>query len=295
MAVIVINWNSHELVGRSLRSLALSDYPNLRVILVDNGSNDSSCAQLVNEFPQLDVIRLSPNGGFTGGANAGLRAAKAMRIDYYFLLTGVVAPDAIRNLVRTAESDRHIGALNPKIFYLHQPSVVSHARGHFNWWLGLTRSHAHSRQRLPERTEDVNFLTGSALLLRATAVEDVGLLDERFFMYFEDLDYTRRVKSAGYRAVYEPSSKVWHAVQGSVGRNTAKGTPIRFINRNRLLLMRKHASRLQWITFLPVLLLWHVLAHVAVYALRGEWEQVPAIFSGSYDYWRMRRSLRDSI
>jgi GT2 family glycosyltransferase len=283
------------LVAQSLRSVAQSDYENSRVILVDNGSTDSSCAQLVSEFPWLDaVIRIPANSGFTGGANAGLRAAKEMGTDYYFLLTGVVAPDAVMNLLRTSETDPRIGALNPKIFYMDKPRVIWHARGHFNWWLGLTRSHANSRERWPQRTEDVNFLTGSALLLRATAVDDIGLLDERFFMYFEDLDYTRRVIQAGYRAVYEPTGRVWHAVQGSVGRNTAKGTPIRFVNRNRLLLMRKHASRLQWVTFLPVLLFWHVLAHVAVYAARGEWERVPSIFSGSYDYWRMRRSLTDS-
>jgi GT2 family glycosyltransferase len=295
VAVIVLNWNSYDLVAQSLRSLAQSEYSNLRVILVDNGSTDSSSARLIKEFTWLAaVVRIPTNSGFTGGANAGIRAAREIHADYYLLLTGIVAPDAIRNLVRTAETDRRIGAMNPKIFNLDRPEAVWHARGHFNWWLGLTRSHANSRERAPEQTQDVNFLTGSALLLRAVAVDDVGLLDERFFMYFEDLDYTRRILSAGYRAVYEPTGHVWHAVQGSVRRNVAKGVPIRFLNRNRLLLMSKHATRWQWMTFLPTLLLWHVLAHVVVYSFRRQWQLVPAIFVGSYDYWKMRTTLTDT-
>jgi GT2 family glycosyltransferase len=291
VTTIVINWNNYELTARSLRSLALSDYTNLNVVLVDNGSTDSSCALLETEFRWLaSIIRIERNSGFTGATNAGISAAREMHAEYYFLLTGTVDKTTVSQLVLAAKRDDLIAALNPKIFYLNRPQTIWHARGHFNWWLALTHSHAGSRSPAVEVAEDVNFLTGSALFLRAAVVEQIGPLDEQYFMYFEDVDYTRRVLSAGYRAVYEPSAHAWHAVQGSVGRNAPKGLPIRYVSRNRLLLMQKHADSLQWLTFLPALLIWHIAAHVAVYFLRGQWENIPAILGGIEDFRRMGKS-----
>jgi GT2 family glycosyltransferase len=291
VAVVIINWNSGDRTANCLRSLTKLTYRRRKLILVDNGSSDGSREALEREFTDVDVVRNPTNLGFTGGVNAGFRRARLLGVDYYLALNNdtVVAPDLLDLLIEVAESDPNIGGLNPMMLYMQPADRIWHARGHYNWWTGLSRSDAGRPAAFATKVEDVDFLTGCALMVRAPAAERVGLLDDRFFIYCEDLDYSRRLLDAGYRLVFVPQARLWHQEHGDINENASAGFRVQYTTRNRLLLMSRHASRRQWLTFLPVFAIWFVGARLVAYILRRQWDRIPALISGIRDFQRLRR------
>ena len=126
--VIVLNWNAEAVTAECLESLVGLAYPNYRVVLVDNGSSDHSGAVLARRFPDVCLLQMERNLGYTGGNNVGIRKALAAGADYVFLLNNdtTVAPDLLDQLVDIAESDTSIAAVNPKIlFAMLRPLIQS--------------------------------------------------------------------------------------------------------------------------------------------------------------------------
>src|SRR6185437_6497170 len=137
VSIIVLTWNSYEITRDCLLSLRKVDYPNFEVVLVDNGSADSSPETLAREFPEVTLIRNPKNLGFTGGNNVGMRNVLSRGTDYVLLLNNdtVVAPDFLAELVEVAESNPRIGVLNPKIYYFEPSDVIWYGGGtHKPWW-----------------------------------------------------------------------------------------------------------------------------------------------------------------
>lgn len=265
-------------------------YPNFRIIIVDNGSTDGSREQLEAEFPHVTLVRHTKNLGFTGGVNAGLREARRQQLDWYMALNNdtVVDPEMLTELVNVAESDQRIGGLNPCIYHMQPSDRIWHARGFYNWWTGTTRSdEGRSGSPLSEPAE-VTFLTGGALMIRAEAAEHVGVLDDRFFIYSEDVDYTTRLRKAGYRTLFVPAAKVWHQEHGDINDNAESGFRVYWTTRNRLLIMTKHASPVQWLTFLPVFVFWYVGARLVAYLVRRQWDRIPSLFGGIRAFFALR-------
>jgi len=270
VGIVVLNWNGLELTTACLRSLQKQTYPNYRVILVDNGSTDGSGRALAELFPNAHLLRLKTNEGFTGGSNAGIRAALSSDADYVLLLNNdtVVAADMLDELIRAAEADHQIGVVAPKIFFADSPRVIWYAAGSFNWWQGLSSYYRRRPdERTPQSPRDITFATGCAMLLRSSVLERVGLLDERFFAYVEDADITTRILRAGNRARYAPSARVWHRGGGTAALHMGMDRAVRLAIRNKLLLMTKHARPWHWVTFVPCFGVRRVLFHV----LRGLW------------------------
>ena len=284
VSIIILNWNSYEVTRDCLVSLGRSDYANFEIILVDNGSRDSSPDRLSREFPSVRLIKNNKNLGFTGGNNVGMRDALGRDTDYLLLLNNdtEVAPDFLSQLVGVAESDPEIGVLNPKIYFYQPADMIWYGGGvHKPWW-SFPR-HIGVFQRDSDNNglaQQVTFITGCALLIKTQIARQVGLLDETFFIGFEDADWSKRVMQAGYKAVYVPAAKIWHKISVDTKKNLGKPVKDFYYVRNSILLARKHLRQRRYWPLYWLSLAKYLAYRTAGYTLRLEPARVLALYKG---------------
>jgi len=208
VAIIVLNYNGLADTSECLRSVGRIDYPTVRVLVVDNHSADDSVAHLRKEFPHLEILEREANGGFAAGSNTGIRRALTDNIDYVWLLNNdtVVAPDALRHLVTTAEEDASVGVVGCQIYDMtHRTSLRVWGGGRISLASGWG---GHLRHRVePER---LGYLTAASMLIRAQALRQVGLFDEGFFMYCEDIDLCFRLRRGGWKLAVAENAVIYH-------------------------------------------------------------------------------------
>ena len=214
--VIVLNWNGWRDTVECLTSLEKLNYRNFQVVVIDNGSTDDSVLRIRLAFPGVSIIEAKKNLGFAGGCNLGIRHALEEGAEYVWLLNNdtTVDPDALVALVQKAEADPQVGAVGSAIYSAVDPDrLLAWGGGRVNFWLGRSR---HFLSSVPD--SEIQFLTGASLLLTRSVLESVGLLDEGFFMYWEDADYCFRLRRASWKLAAAGDSKVWHKEQGSSER-----------------------------------------------------------------------------
>jgi GT2 family glycosyltransferase len=265
LAVILLNWHNSADTLECLRQLAASDYPRLQPIVVDNGSHDDSVARLQATFPRVPLIRSPINRGFAGGVNQGLQYAAAINADYALLLNSDVsfAPDMLRKLLVAATADgpglytpRLLRETPPRSLHvavrqrlarlpglawlrLEPPSddyLWVHGLQLRNYGFDLLGEGACDRGQFDDVPIDLVY--GCALLIPRPVLLRLGLLDDRFFFFAEDLDYCLRARIAGLPVRVVPAARLRHAVHGST-RNDSQWRQF-LAARSRVLLLRKH-------------------------------------------------------
>jgi N-acetylglucosaminyl-diphospho-decaprenol L-rhamnosyltransferase len=222
------------------------------VIVVDNGSSDGSVEMVRSEFPQVTLIANPENLGFPTGNNQGITAAQGR---YVMLLNPdtKVLGDAFPTLVHYMDAHPDVGLVGPQLLY--PDGQVQSSRRRFptlgtlffesTWLAPLAPSSLLDRyyvlDQLDNAVLDVDWVTGAAMLARREAVQQVGGLDEGFFMYSEELDWCRRIKGAGWRVVYLPTARIVHYV----GKSSEQAVAARHINfqRSKIRYARKYHSR----------------------------------------------------
>ena len=246
--VVFLNWNSTDETISAVDSVLRSDYPNFRVLVVDNGSTDGSLARLRSVAEQrVELMELPENLGYTGGCNAGMRRALEQEFDYVWLLNNdaLVPSDALTSLVRTAESDLRIGLVNPMTASLKHPQVLTFAGG--TVWTEARRYDETDEPAEALRWEaqypGKELALGTAMLVRSSLIREIGFLDERFFAYFEDIDYSARSIAAGYRNVVDRSVVVLH-LQKHREKSPLELKPYYwyYVTRNESRFWRKHVG-----------------------------------------------------
>jgi len=271
-----------------LDSLACLDYPNYQIIVVDNGSTGGEAAELRARYPSAVVLEAGTNLGFTGGNNVAIRYALEQGADYVFLLNNdtEVDPQMLKRLIEVAESDPGVGVVGPKILYHSEPETIWSAGGIVEPVgrpvnLGLDERDEGQHDALKK----VEWVTGCALLIRSSVVRQIGLLDERFFIYFEESDWCRRVREAGFKIYYVPTARLWHKIQPR--QQAASLRHVYLMTRNRLLYLSNARAGMPAI-------LWVILSEqlrtVAAWSLRSRHKAVRplrrAILRGVQDYFR---------
>lgn len=241
VVIIILNWNGLDDTLDCIESLRQLDYKCCEIVVVDNGSTDGSVPTLRQRFPEVGLIEMNENLGYTGGNNVGLRYALARGADYALLLNNdtEVAPDFLRRLVEAAESDPIIGMAGATIYYHERPDVIWSAGGAIDWHRGSTRMiglNERDEGQFGTEPRAVDFITGCAMLVRRTLMEQVGLLDERFFAYYEETEWCARATRAGYRIVHVPLARMWHKISPSAQADS----PFvhYYMTRNRLLFLK---------------------------------------------------------
>ena len=224
LSVVIVNWNVRDLLRRCLHSILASyklQVTSLHIIVVDNGSSDGSVEMVRTEFPTVHLIANTENRGFPAANNQGLTVAQGR---YILLLnpdTEIVG-DALATMVAFADAHPDVGMVGPQLLY--PDGSVQSSRRRFptlaTGFLESTWLERYAPRRLLERYEfldqpddvaqDVDWLYGAALMGRREAIEQVGPMDEGFFMYSEELDWCRRFREAGWRVVYLPAAQIIH-------------------------------------------------------------------------------------
>jgi len=268
LTTIIVNYNTPketELAIRSAVNATAEDFTH-QVIVVDNGSKEPLRLPKDLRKAKVELIRSESNLGFTGGNNLGMsHAVKQYQTDYFLLLNSdaIVEKQAIQALYNALKADPKTGIAVSKIYFtpgleFHRKSYKKSERGKVLWfaggsidWANIAAFHRGvdevDRGQYDEQ-KSCDFATGCALLVKRVVTEHVGILDKRFFLYAEDVDFSLRVRKAGYKIVFVPRSIVWHMNSGSVAGGAGSKTQQYYQTRNRLLLAAKHGSWRQRLT-----------------------------------------------
>ena len=277
VACIVLNWNGWSDTIECLDALHQCTYLNVTVIVVDNGSTDDSVARIRAAHPDFLLLESGTNLGFAGGNNIGIRHALAHGADYLWLLNNDTkpAPDALSALVSKARTDARLGAVASICYDAGATSTVQiWAGGRVNLWIGYIHN-----STTPRSDDWFHTLNGTSMLIARSALEDVGLLDEGFFLYWEDTEFCRRLRKKGWRLAAAPESRILHKVSASTGGNCY--ILDRYLTASGLRLLRLHspAPRLSLFLF--------VTMRLARRVLRLQFARCKSVWAGVQDFRQM--------
>jgi GT2 family glycosyltransferase len=243
VTIVIPNWNTQRWLDGCLGGLRAQSYRDFEIILVDSGSTDESVPYVRTHFPDVRVITLNQNRGFAAAVNAGIKAADS---EYVVLLNvdTVPRPEWLASLIQAIEqSPPEVGCLASKMLSLTNPSLIDDAGDTFSWY-GSARKRG---QREPavnyDQPTEVFSACAGAALYRRTFLEEVGLFDEGFTSYLEDVDLGFRGRLMGYRCLYVPTAEVLHQGQGA---GTPRGHYVYLLTRNRLALLLKCVPTSLW-------------------------------------------------
>ncbi len=233
LCAVVLNWNGGEDTLAALRSLE-----DIETICVDNGSADGSDAVVAERFPSVELIHTGVNLGFAGGNNAGIRRALDRGADWVLLLNNdaVAEPGLAAALAAAAVARPDAGLLACTILD-EDGRTVQYAGARFNARLGYSGRVATSGS---DTVRDVDRADGAALAVSRTAVEHAGLLDETLFLYVEDVEWSLRVRRAGFAVVLVPGARVRHKGSAASG-GRASTTNLYYDTRNSIVVAERHA------------------------------------------------------
>ncbi len=291
LGIIVVNWNTRDLLRDCLKSLEVGDPAVSRqVIVVDNASSDGSAAMVRAEFPSVTVIDNPTNGGFSQANNLGLRALgfsthgkPSPDAPRYALLLNpdtVVPPDGLRAMIARMEGDPRVGVAGPRLVMLNGKLDLACRRSFptpevMLWRVtGLSKLFPRSKlfgrynmTYLDEHIEtEVDCVVGAFMMVRHEAIADAGILDETFWMYGEDIDWAYRIKQHGWKVLYYPQVSVLH-VKRAASRQNPRAQ--REFQRASLIFYRKHYA-----STTPKLVHWAVMAGLLLKGGRPLWNDL---------------------
>jgi GT2 family glycosyltransferase len=241
VACVVLNMNRRVDALECLRSVRASTYGRILSLVLDCGSTDGSVEAVRAAFPEARLVGLERNLGYAGNNNVGIRAAIEAGADWVFVLNEdtVLDPDCVTRLVAEGQRDARVGILGPMVYHHDEPDVIQSAGGGLSpLWRGFHRGQNERDAGQFREPCQVRWISGCAILVRGEAIASAGLLDERFFIYWEETEWCVRAAKAGWRIVHVPAAKVWH--KGVQRDYRPKPSVTYYSTRNRLLLLAAH-------------------------------------------------------
>lgn len=254
VSIIILTTNALNMTKEQLVDIAKLDVDGLNAecLVVDNGSKDGTEDAIKNyKLPNMKYkfIQSGANLGFAGGNNVGIKDALKRGIDYIILMNNdlILPKDIVKKLVSYMENSSDVGIASPKMYFakgyeFHKDRYKESDKGKVIWYAGgvIDRKNVYSLHRgvdeidhgQYDETIETDFANGAVVIVRREVFEKVGLLDDSFFLYWEDADFSERVRRAGFKVMYFPKTKMWHKVSASTG---GSGSPTNdyFLTRNR--------------------------------------------------------------
>jgi len=249
--IIILNWNGAEDTIKCLNSFSQLRYPNYELVIVDNASTDDSVQQIKGNLPNTILIETGNNLGYAGGNNAGIRYAMDNKGEYILIVnndTEVVNPNFLQEMVDKMKENPSIGIIGPKILnpgnkiqntILFNPTLLNCVKKSFGLRLGTEKLKDY------DISQEVDAVSGVCWLIRKEVIEDVGLLDEYFFMYAEELDYCYRAQKAGWKITYYPIESILHYKEPNDKNQKRKYRQYICARRNLVYFVYKHFSFFQ--------------------------------------------------
>ncbi len=247
VAVVILNWNGRDFLEKFLPSVLASTYQNKKIIVADNASSDDSVKFIRSAYPSVEIILNEDNGGFAKGYNLALKKVSA---EYYVLLNSdvEVTPGWIEPVIHLMESDKKIGACQPKLLSYNERNKFEYA-GAAGGWLDKF-GYPFTRGRIFDEVEedkgqydDVQpcfWASGAAMFVRSAVYHEMGGLDEYFFAHQEEIDLCWRMQLAGYKVYVQPGSIVYHVGGGTLPKGNSRKVFLNF--RNNLVMLAKNLT-----------------------------------------------------
>jgi GT2 family glycosyltransferase len=286
---VILNTNRRDDTLECLESLEKNRYSNHAAIVLDNHSTDGSVEAIRERFPNVQIVPIQENLGYAGNNNVGINIALECGADWVFVVNEdtILAPACLPLLVDAGESAPDIGIVGPMVYHFDEPDVIQSGGG----MLGKNWQSIHLFKDEPDRgqlkdTHPVEWISGCAIMVRRQVIEDIGMLDPRFFYYWEETEWCLRAKKSGWRILHVPSAKIWHK---GVQRNySPKPSLIYYSTRNRLLMIAKHHAPFSvWLSTLT-----EILTTLASWSIRPKWrskrEFRNAMWQGLVDFMFQR-------
>ena len=284
VTVIIPHCGGEQILSHCLKSLQKTARSDFKVLIVDNGSTDGSREMIQKEFPEVRIVESAVNLGFAGGCNLGIRSSQS---PYVVLLNNdtEVTPGWLCPMINAAESDPTVAAVQPKMLSFHDRRRYDYAGaaggemdifGYPFAWGRLFDSLETDAGQYDEK-RDVFWATGAATLLRRSALNHVGLLDESFFAHMEEIDLNWRFHWAGYRIVFVPDAVVYHQAGGTLNQNRYRKMVLN--HRNSLLTILRNHTFLTLLWMLPFRLMLELLT-VVISIIKAQPKRAVAVFTG---------------
>lgn len=249
VAIIVVNWNNAEDTLACIDSLESLNYEPCKVFLVDNCSTDNSLEilsdRVIKTDKKFELLISKDNMGFAGGNNLAIKHAMSEGYNLFWLINNDTEfpIDTLSHLVDGINSNNDVGMVGSKIYFYGSRSIW-YAGGQIDYKTGKASSIGRDEEDVGQydSVKETDYITGCSLLIKKAVIDHVGLLEDGFFLYYEDTDWSLRVRAAGWKCVYIPESIVEH----KVGRSTEGGYSAPFLSyynlRNRYLMTRRNSQ-----------------------------------------------------
>ncbi|MDB5119515.1 MAG: glycosyltransferase family 2 protein [Sphingobacteriales bacterium] len=291
VSIITVNYNHNHITEELLGSIyLLNKYSETEIIVVDNGSDTNPVHEWGNKYPDVTFIRSDVNLGFAGGNNLGIKVAKG---EFLFLINNDTefTGGLIEQLLSTMYRNQQIGILSPKIRYFHKPELLQYVGfTEMNYYtarnscIGQFEKDNHQYDSLSGKT---GYAHGAAMFIRKIALEKAGLMAENFFLYYEEIDWCEKFKQAGFEIWVDLKALIYHKESVSVGKKSALKEY--FMNRNRILFIRRNAKTFQKLIFYPFFFLVVTPRNILTYIREKNWAYIGVLFKAIY--WNLTNSI----
>ena len=293
VSIITVNYNHHHLTEALLHSIfAKNSYPFIEIIVVDNGSKTNPVPAWQQQFPAVHFIHSEINLGFAGGNNLGIKAATG---DYLFLVNNDTefTEHLVEQLVHTLDKHADCGIVSPKIRYYDKPDVLQYAgyteMNYYTCRNSCIGQFEEDKGQYDNCTGTTGFAHGAAMMIRREAIDKAGLMAENFFLYYEEMDWCEYMKRAGYTIHVNMQALIYHKESMSVG----KASPLKeyFMNRNRLLFIRRNAPFVKKALFLFYFLLVVAPRNIIQYIINKNYRFIPILFKAiTWNFFHNKQS-----
>jgi hypothetical protein len=281
VSIIILNWNQTDITCEFLESTRSLTYKNYELLVCDMGS-DIDPTERINAagYPNTRVLRSHKNLGFTGGNNWGMRQAKG---DFVFIVNNdtEVTPDLLNVLLEPFYSDSSIGVTCPKIRFHHHPDIIQYAGFNpINVFTGRTTA-VGSLEKDEGQYDKPSFTYGAhgcAMMVKKEVIDKVGMFPEKFFIYYEEWDWSSRILKAGYKIFYQPKGLIFHKESITMGKLSA--IKVYYQTRNRILYMRRNTNFFQFLVFISFFTFFSVPKTLLTYLIKRQKEHFKSFIKG---------------
>ncbi len=216
--IIILNYNGKKVLNNCLKSVFRLDYPNFEVVVVDNASNDGSFEKAKMNFSKVHFIQSSQNIGFARGNNLGIRWALEKMADYVWLLNNdtLIKRNTLKEMIKIAEKEKKYGVFSPLI--KDKNNKIWFSGGKINWWkMKVEHNQENHLENILSQKKIISteFITGCAMLIKKEVFRKIGILNENYFLYYEDADFSWKAHKAGFLLGIIPNSQIQHLEQSN--------------------------------------------------------------------------------
>jgi GT2 family glycosyltransferase len=290
VSVVTLNWNTTEITCEFLRSIKQhGSYPNIEVIVVDNGSKEDGTSAFHSAYPDVKVIRTGKNLGFSGGNNVGLKEAKG---DYLFFVNNDTefTPGLLEGLLQIFKDYPDAGMVSPKFHYYFAKGTIEYAGyNKVNIFTGRNGMIGCKEKDNGQYNEIVqtNYVHGGAMLVSRKVIGEVGGLPEHFFLYYEEFDWSEQIKRKGFKIYYQPNSLIYHKESMTAGKSSPLKTY--YLTRNRILFMQRNMSLGNYMIFLSYFTVFTIPKNTVTFLFKGQRDHLRSFWKGIL--WHFNRKI----